>query len=181
MVNNTQRMITGTLASVAVLGTVAAIAPSAGAATTAAPKCTTVKHKVVPVPTYKDPYWDFKVCLGTGKDSETKKTYVYAQIVPTFYRNGTDKKGFDFKFPTDHVVLKVWLLHNGKKVGLESEGVGQYVKRYLWTSQRSPLRLNGISTSVWKTKGTWQAAAELDHDVSNDKRGAYKFTGKSPK
>ncbi|GAB3958810.1 hypothetical protein GCM10029978_004530 [Actinoallomurus acanthiterrae] len=177
--NNTQRMITGTLASVAVLGTVAAVAPAAGAATTTALKCHT-ETKTVPVPKYKDPTWDIKVCIGTVKNSDTKKTDVAAWIKPTMHANGTSVKGFDFKYPTNHAVIKITLKLNGKTQVVEHRGVGQYVKRYLWTAHgKQPLQLVGIPAYAAKKAGTWQATAELDYDVSNDKRGAYPYAVKS--
>jgi hypothetical protein len=173
-------MITGTVASAAVLGTVAAIAPVAGAATTtAALKCRT-ETKTVPVPKYKDPTWDVKVCLGTVKNTQTKKTDVVAWIKPTMHKNGTSTKGFDFKSPTNHAVIKITLKLNGKTQVVEHRGVGQYVKRYLWTAgAKQPLQLVGIPAYAAKKAGTWQAIAELDYDVSNDKRGAYAYTVKS--
>ncbi|GAA4633171.1 hypothetical protein GCM10023196_069680 [Actinoallomurus vinaceus] len=177
--NLAQRTITGTLASVAVLGTVAAVAPAAGAATTTALKCRT-ETKTVPVPKYKDPTWDIKVCIGTEKNSETKKTDVVAWIKPMMHANGTSTKGFDFKYPTNHTVIKITLKLNGKTQVVEHRGVGQYVKRYLWSVRgKQPLQLVGIPASAAKKAGTWQAVAELDYDVSNDKRGAYTYTVKS--
>ncbi|MEV0401993.1 hypothetical protein [Actinoallomurus sp. NPDC050550] len=176
MLKLAQRMITGTLASVAVLGTVAAVAPAADAAVK--PKCTTVT-KTVPVPKYADPQWEIRVCVSTEKID--KDETVIARIEPMMRARGTSKKGFAFKYPTNAAVLHISLTLDGKKQAAETYGIGQYVKRYLWTKNRPyPLILSGISASAVRRPGTWQAIGRLDYDVSNDKRGAYRYTVKSP-
>ncbi|WP_433178059.1 hypothetical protein [Actinoallomurus sp. CA-150999] len=176
MLSLKQRVFAAAVASAASVGAVTALAPAAGAAVK--PKCTTVT-KTVPVPKYADPQWEIRVCVSTEKID--KDETVIARIEPMMRARGTSKKGFAFKHPTKAAVLHITLTLDGKKQATESYGIGQYVQRYLGTKNRPyPLILSGISASAVRHPGAWQAIGRLDYDVSNDKRGAYRYTVKSP-
>jgi hypothetical protein len=176
MLSLKQRVFAAAVAVAASAGVVTAIAPAADAAVT--PKCTTVT-KTVPVPKYADPQWEIRVCVSTEKID--KDETVIARIEPMMRGRGTSKKGFAFTYPTKAAVLRITLTLDGKKQAAETYGIGQYVKRYLWTKNRPyPLILSGISASAVRRPGTWRAIGSLDYNVSNDKRGAYRYTVKSP-
>ena len=171
-----QRVFAAAVASAATVGVVTAVAPAAGA--DVKPKCTTVT-RTVHVPKYADPQWDIRVCVSTETDGAQET--VVARIEPSMRARGTNKRGFAFTHPQNAAVLHITLTLDGKTQATATWGIGKDVKQYLSSKHHAyPLNLPGISASAVRRPGTWRASGRLDYDVSNDKRGAYRYPVQSP-